>query len=121
MDSLLTLIQHHRIHDFTVQHGRYKIPVIRRFDNFPEIISLCLQIRAVLHQKECFPITVLLLGIIAFREEYNHPPLPFSIDYIKDTFYHWLVAKLQTPSKERYYRCKLTWIIFLTLHKKRLS
>lgn len=121
MDPLRNLIDHHAIHSLRVCHTNPKMPILRRFDKLPEIISLCLHILAVLPQhltrEEWYE------AALAFRHEYDKPPLPFSIKYIKDVFYHWILAHIPQPNpkKQRYLHAKLLWIISILLHKKQFS
>jgi hypothetical protein len=99
-NPLHVLIQHHRLRDFQVIHCDPPIPVIRRCENLPETVSLCRQIFRVLKHTEPFSTTDLLFAAFSFREEYPHPPSFLSIEYIKDLFYHWIVATLTYTKRQ---------------------
>ncbi len=123
MDPIRNLIHHHAIHSLRVCHTKFKMPTLRRFDKLPEDISLCLHILAVLQQEERLTRVEMYEAAIAFRQEYDKPPLPFTIEYIKDVFYHWILAHIPRFDfrKRRYLHVKLLMIISLLLHKKQFS
>ncbi len=116
MNPLLTLVQHHRLHNLHVFHCTPKMPVVRRQENIPEMTSLCHQILRVLRHDQPFSQTDLYIAALSFREEYAKPPKLFSLEHVKDIFYHWIVAQL-TQRNTQSIRIKLLWIIIILLKK----
>jgi len=115
MNPLTRLIEHHRIHELRVFHTTIHIPVIKRFENLPEHISLCQQILHVLRSSDPFSMAELLYAALSFREEYLYPPAFPSTLFIKDLFYQWIVATITSSHEIPHIKAKLLWTIFSQL------